>query len=251
MSHDDREDPPRVVDDVEMPHGLRDLFAHAQEDVPPVESMELAWSSFSRARLTRIHLSFGKFGIALGLLTSVVIVAVFWQLQPRQTSLPPPDPTPPATVTEIAPTPPDIHAPQLAPEVSQPSETPSSTSQPASAHAEPRQDDPAPRRASRSTPRVSESTSPPIRDELSEGTLLLRARRVLPTDPTAALALLSEHERLAPSGVLTPEREAIAVEALARLGRHPEARRRGERFLERWPSSAHRSRVERWMSPTP
>ncbi len=51
------------------------------------------------------------------------------------------------------------------------------------------------------------------------------------------------------SGVLTPEREVIAVEAPARLGRNAEARRRGERFLERWPMSVHRSRVERWMNP--
>lgn len=252
MSQNDLEDPPRVVDDTDMPHGLRDLFAHAQDDVPPLETMELAWSSFSRARLARAHLSFSKIGIALGMLTFVVAVAVFWRLRPRQAPLPPPDPIPPATVAETTPAHiEDIHVSEPPLEVSQPLEAPSSTPRPASAHAEPEQDSPAPRRASRPTPHASESTSPPITNELSEGTLLLRARRALPADPTAALALLSEHERLAPSGVLTPEREAIAVEALARLGRHAEARRRAERFLERWPSSAHRSRVERWMNPTP
>ncbi len=249
MSPHDREDPPRFVDDAEMPHGLRDLFARAQEDVPPLEALEPAWSSFSQSRLSRTHRSFGNIGIALGILALVGVSAIVWQLRPREAPRAPSNSTLP-TLTEGTRASSQGSQPQQT-QASQDPQTPqdSQTSPPASTRAAPEHDGPAPRRAPRAAPRTSSNDPPPIQDELAEGTLLLRARRALPTDPAAALAFVREHERMAPSGVLTPEREAIAVEALARLGRNAEARSRGERFLERWPTSAHRSRVERWTNP--
>jgi hypothetical protein len=73
---------------------------------------------------------------------------------------------------------------------------------------------------------------------------LREARRVLARDPAKALSLVREHERSFPHGALRPEREVIAIEALARLGRTDSARARAARFVERWPSSPYRHQVE-------
>jgi hypothetical protein len=56
-------------------------------------------------------------------------------------------------------------------------------------------------------------------------------------EAAAALAATARHERLFPEGVLVQEREAMAIRALAMLGRLPEARTRAARFRERFPDS--------------
>ncbi len=61
--------------------------------------------------------------------------------------------------------------------------------------------------------------------------------------PAAALAALREHELRCPSGILVQERERIAIEALAKLGRDDAARARAQAFEERFPSSPHLRRV--------
>jgi hypothetical protein len=66
----------------------------------------------------------------------------------------------------------------------------------------------------------------------------------LATDPARALALATEHEQRFPRGALGQEREVIAVGALVALGRAPEARARAARFVERFPGSAYRQRIE-------
>jgi hypothetical protein len=81
-------------------------------------------------------------------------------------------------------------------------------------------------------------------DSLSESDLLGQAQAALAGDPARAFALSEQHRRRFSHGVLVQEREVIAVEALARLGRHAEATARGERFLVAFPSSAHRSKIE-------
>ena len=53
----------------------------------------------------------------------------------------------------------------------------------------------------------------------------------------SALSALDEHTRRFPRGELAEEREALAVQALARAGRGAEARRRAERFEARYPRS--------------
>jgi hypothetical protein len=78
----------------------------------------------------------------------------------------------------------------------------------------------------------------------SEGALLLQARRELTSDPAGALALAREHARRFPAGALVPEREVLAIEALARLGRTSDARRRLELFRARFPQSPHISRLD-------
>jgi hypothetical protein len=81
-----------------------------------------------------------------------------------------------------------------------------------------------------------------------EGTLLLQARRALASDPAAALALTQEHARRFPAGDLVPEREVLAIEALAGLGRRSDARARLDTFERRFPQSLHIARLERLLA---
>jgi hypothetical protein len=80
-------------------------------------------------------------------------------------------------------------------------------------------------------------------EELSESALLQLAHDTMATNPHRTLALTVEHARRFPAGMLVQEREVIAVEALARLGRRDDARARAATFLATYPSSAYRSRV--------
>lgn len=78
---------------------------------------------------------------------------------------------------------------------------------------------------------------------LAEAKLLGRAQSALSSDPRKALALAEEHRQSFPHGVLVQEREVIAIDALARVGRRAEAAARGERFLKAFPGSAHQSKI--------
>jgi hypothetical protein len=78
----------------------------------------------------------------------------------------------------------------------------------------------------------------------TEGALLLRARQELASDPASALELTDEAARRFPEGTLSPEREVLAIEALARLGRFPSARARFAAFRARYPQSPHLARLE-------
>jgi len=78
----------------------------------------------------------------------------------------------------------------------------------------------------------------------SEFSLVSRAQASLGTDPVRALALVSDHERQFPNGTLVEECEIIAIDALLRLGRHPEAEARALHFKDRFPASVHRRRLD-------
>jgi hypothetical protein len=78
-------------------------------------------------------------------------------------------------------------------------------------------------------------------DELN---LLARAQNALSSDPAFALELTSEHVRTFPSGALAQEREVIAIDALLRLDQTAEASIRAATFHRRFPTSAHRRRVD-------
>jgi hypothetical protein len=56
-------------------------------------------------------------------------------------------------------------------------------------------------------------------------------------DGAHALEAAERHGRMFPRGQMAEEREAIAVQALVRLGRVDEARARGDRFRSRFPNS--------------
>jgi hypothetical protein len=83
----------------------------------------------------------------------------------------------------------------------------------------------------------------------SEGALLLKARQQLAADPSAALALTDEAGKRFPDGPLSYEREVLAIEALAHLGRLPAARARLAAFRARYPQSPHLARLESLVHP--
>ncbi|HET7542110.1 MAG TPA: hypothetical protein VFK05_19720 [Polyangiaceae bacterium] len=97
------------------------------------------------------------------------------------------------------------------------------------------------------TPQAAPSTavSPVSPLAASELDTLEQARRALQTDPARALLLTSGLERFDPGSPHAEEREAIAIEALARLGQLSAARSRAERFKAAYPGSAQLARVQR------
>lgn len=92
------------------------------------------------------------------------------------------------------------------------------------------------------TPR-KKAEPPSVEDVRAEASLVDRAKRSLSGSPSTALELTNEAKRDFPNGMLVEEREAIAVQALAKLGRTEQAKQRGERFLSRYGRGAHASAV--------
>jgi len=78
----------------------------------------------------------------------------------------------------------------------------------------------------------------------TEYELVQEAQAALASDPNRALSLTSELARTYPKGELVQEREVIAVEALARLGRSEEASRRAQAFVRRFPETPYAARLE-------
>lgn len=85
----------------------------------------------------------------------------------------------------------------------------------------------------------------PAKAPLEELPSLQRARSLLRSEPSKALALVRRHEQEFPRSQYTQEREVIRIEALRALGRHDEADRSAEDFNRRFPGSAHKSRLNR------
>jgi len=83
----------------------------------------------------------------------------------------------------------------------------------------------------------------------SEGALLLRARQSLTSDPSSTLALTDADAHRFPNGPLAPEREVLAIEALTRLHRLPEAKARLAIFRARYPQSPHLARLDALVGP--
>ncbi len=108
----------------------------------------------------------------------------------------------------------------------------------------PRRLDPAAQRVALEHPSVAvpeAASAPVLPDDLA---LLHRARAALSAgDPRAALDLVDELAREHPASDYTQEREAIAIEALANLGRGAEAQARFDRFVGRYPESTYRHRL--------
>jgi hypothetical protein len=97
-------------------------------------------------------------------------------------------------------------------------------------------------------PALAPRTAPPHRSAArasagSEALLLRRAQSLLAANPARALELTREHQRRHRDGALAEEREALAIEALRRLGRTQAADRRAAAFEQRYPNSVHASRV--------
>jgi len=97
---------------------------------------------------------------------------------------------------------------------------------------------PAPDAAAPDAPAPPTRTPVVAQDRERESALLARARAaMLRGRPADALDALGEHQRAFPSGRLSEEREALAVQALAASGDRAAARARAESFQRRYPNS--------------
>jgi len=79
----------------------------------------------------------------------------------------------------------------------------------------------------------------------TEFELVQRAQAALASDANRALTLANEHAVAYPKGELVEEREVIAIEALAQLGRSEEASRRSLAFVRRFPETPYTARLEK------
>lgn len=82
-------------------------------------------------------------------------------------------------------------------------------------------------------------------ERLREARRLAELRAVFARSPEAPLTLLDAHRAEFPAGLLAPEREITAIDALMRRGSAVEARARAQAFLTSFPSSPHAARVKR------
>jgi hypothetical protein len=101
---------------------------------------------------------------------------------------------------------------------------------------------------------ATSSTKAPARSaQLDEERALLDVARtaLVRDDATAALASLGEHAHRFAKPLLAEEREALAVQALVKVGRVDEARARGAEFERRWPASISGGAVRAALASIP
>jgi hypothetical protein len=72
---------------------------------------------------------------------------------------------------------------------------------------------------------------------------LVRIRALLGSDPAAALRLAERSEREFPHGLLSEERQALSIVALAKSGAHDAASKRAQRYFARFPHSPMREPI--------
>jgi hypothetical protein len=98
------------------------------------------------------------------------------------------------------------------------------------------------------TPSVA-AARPEASSAQDDSVLLQQARAGISADPSRALTLTRDHELRFPASPLVEEREALRIEAFARLGRGSEAARALEVFEARYPRSPYRRRLRSLLSP--
>lgn len=97
--------------------------------------------------------------------------------------------------------------------------------------------------------RPAASEEDPAVNERAEVALLAQAQAALAARPADTLARCDDHARRFASGTLVQEREVLAIDALLRLGRRPEAEARATRFRTSFPRSGHLRRIESLLAP--
>ncbi len=100
-----------------------------------------------------------------------------------------------------------------------------------------------------SSVRPAASEADPAASEKAEVALLAAAQAALGARPLETLARCDEHAARFASGTLVQEREVLAIDALLRLGRRPEAEARASRFRAAFPRSGHLRRIEALLAP--
>jgi len=80
---------------------------------------------------------------------------------------------------------------------------------------------------------------------------MITLREKASTNPAEALALADVGQQKFAGGLFSLEREFLAIQSLARLGRAAEARRRGAQFIAAHPSSPYADRVRAVIGESP
>jgi hypothetical protein len=231
----------RLTDETATPAALREMIEAARGDAPDAAAM-----GRMIARAERIGGGGGGGGgggalAKLALVAGVIVIAgaVIWFVR-----RPEPDPEP-ETRTPVAVAKPE---PESEPEPEPEPEPESEPAVPASrvGTSSPPRSPPAEEAPER--PYTIERTKAKPKTEVvkaSEVEIVEKARGALAASQWKnALAGAIEHAKQYPDGVLAEEREAIAVEALTRLGRADAARDRLGSFLRRYPRSSYRRHLE-------
>lgn len=226
------EDPERFADGTPR-SALGELFASATRDLPSDEQITRLAAQLgpildappSPPKSSTGISGLVKLGVVAGAVAALVGGGLAVSHRSHPATVPPtaaPKATPPSAVSEALPTPPP----------SAPPEPPSANSDEGPSHA--------PDQAS------SASSKPAIAPAkaLTEAALLEQARRALNTSPSYALQLANQHRARFPNGVLSQEREVIAIDALRRLHRGGEAEQRASGFSKAFPGSAHQRMVD-------
>jgi hypothetical protein len=183
----------------------------------------------------------------IGAGSAVALIAGYSVVTPSTDRPPPPAAVAPSTQT-AAPPPPAHAAPPAA--AAEPSAVPSAA--PSADPVVERRAAVEPRAAASSLPSAAVSATPAAVAEAEretmtreESRLVAEARDALRKgDAAGALTMLEQIRVRFPSGVLGQEREALAIEALARSGRKAEAAARASAFVKAYPSSPLASRVQ-------
>jgi hypothetical protein len=231
----DPSDPPRLLEALGTSAQARELLRGLTPPSAPPAAVraalgsELASMVDASQTAALVSASWVKWAAAGALAVSGVGAAVVWQIKPDPASVPahswsaPPRPAVP---------PPSEHAPahiasaQHAPAV-----------------------EPFEAERSRATTKSAGTAPDKSRDFLAEEEALLeRARRLVATQPAAALNLLRRHQEQFPRGQLAAERMYLRVDALSRSGDLVGARRELATLVKRYPSSAYARRAPLLLS---
>lgn len=238
-------DPPRWSDTTGgAPPELRELLSNARSDVPGPAALAalgvavptLVAESAAAGVATQLGAAAAKTGGAalsakVGGAATALIVASATVFAVVQAPKKEPAPAPHAVATEAVPSEPPQWEEQ--PHRTAPEATSPLVDTPVEAEVE-----------TEGTSTAQRSPSQGAKPTGGELQLLQRARAVLRTAPTRALELTAQHQREYPSSQFVQERQVIRIEALKRLGREEEARQLGSDFNQRFPDSAHGTRLE-------
>lgn len=243
-----RTDPSRLVSSDDVPASLRDALRDAGADGPSPGEVRAITAGLGAALGPGAGGPSGAAsvggGVGAGKLAAIVGAAALiagglvWSAKTTSPPVPPPEsmevsapasPTPKATETaEATPLPPPVQ-----PEAEQ-NEAPPEESVISAPVSPPQRATHGEDKAKAPPPAASNTVAKP-----SEAALLDAARRALTQDPKRTLAYAEQHRSLYPRGMLAQEREVLVVEALRRLGRYDDAKKRDEDFRSRYPSSMH------------
>ncbi len=254
-------DPKRLIDDAAASPALRDDLAHVAA-APPVKydagaglaKLQATLSAGTPVATTAAGGAIKMKLLGLALITAVGAMSAVAVLGSGATPSPLPSPAPtlvPQRQPQIQRWPDQQSNPQPQPELralpqSLPESQPSPSPRP---HLRPRRPEPSARVTKPSMPAIPALDAPDPDERLRRETAQLAdARRLLTTDPAAALNLAEAGQREFARGMFNEERAAIAIFALAKLGRTTEASDRAEMFLRRYPAGSFSHRVRKLVA---